>query len=75
MKRTSFITLTLLTASLLASAQSLPKTGDDFGIWTDIAVEKALSKKASVELEAEYRSEDKMKQNTDGQWACQENTK
>lgn len=67
MKRTSFITLTLLTASLLASAQSLPKTGDDFGIWTDIAVEKALSKKASVELEAEYRSEDKMKQNS--RWA------
>ncbi len=67
MKKTSFITLTLLTASLLTSAQSLPKTSDDFGIWTDIAVEKALSKKASVELEAEYRSEDNLKQNS--RWA------
>lgn len=64
MKKQLFITLALLAAPLLASAQSEPKTSDDFGIWTDISAEKKLSKKASVEIEAEYRTANNANQNS-----------
>ncbi len=56
--------IVLMTMPLLASAQRQPKTGDDFGIWAEIGAEKKLSKKASIELDAEYRSSDNLKQNS-----------
>lgn len=64
MQTKALLTLAFLALPLMASAQKEPKTSDDFGIWTDIAAQKKLSKKASVELEAEYRTADNLKQNS-----------
>lgn len=64
MKKHALISALLLAASLTANAQQQPKTSDDFGIWSSIAAEKKLSKKASIELEAEYRTADNAKQNS-----------
>lgn len=50
---------------LLTAAMSLPvfsQTHDDLGLWLTAGVEKKLTKKWAVEVEAEYRMRDKIRQ-------------
>lgn len=42
--------------ALLAIASLLPAQADDFGIWYGVSAEKKLSKKASIELDGEFRT-------------------
>lgn len=64
MKANIILLAVFLAAPLLATAQHLPKSSDDFGIWAEIGVEKKLSKKFSLGLDAEYRTEDNLHQNS-----------
>ncbi len=64
MKRLTLIATLLLATTLTASAQQQPKTSDDFGVWSSITAEKKLSKKASIDIEAEYRTTDNAGQNS-----------
>ena len=50
----------LLTALLLAAPLSL-HAGDDFGLWTGVAVQKDISKKFSAEASLDFRAEDKLR--------------
>lgn len=49
---------------LLAFLSALPAAADDFGLWTDVAVQKNFSKKFSVDAALGFRAQDRLRQAT-----------
>lgn len=49
---------------LLAFLSALPAAADDFGLWTDVAVQKNFSKKFSVNAALGFRAQDRLRQAT-----------
>ena len=55
MKKLRYISLLIVLMPMMAWAEG----SDDFGVWTELGIEKSLSKKWSVGMETEYRAQKK----------------